>query len=91
MTGEAHWFVLVAVMGGAVGFFFLVWFGAKSDFILRQRCSFTCPENKESVTCTTTTDVRTGDATDVKRCSAWPWPWSRCGKPCLKGLNDRTL
>ncbi len=92
MTGEAHWFEVVLIVGGGVAIASYVWFTARAESLaLRPRMNFTCPVMRTRVSATLVQDLRNDHYDDIKRCSGWRHFWSPCEKTCLVGLNDGSI
>lgn len=86
MTGQAHWFVPVAVLVGAAGVIaFVVGMGRAGGFFLSTRDRIVCPFKGRIVDLTLVEDVRSGKWVDVTRCSAWGR--QKCARGCLSPLN----
>jgi hypothetical protein len=92
MTGEAHWFELLLIVGGGAAIVGCVWFMARvGSLALRQRVHFVCPVTRTQVGATLLQDLPSDQFVDVKRCSGWRHFWRPCEKSCLTGLNDGTI
>jgi hypothetical protein len=86
MTGQAHWFVPVAVLVGAAAVVALVvGLGNVKGYFLRVRDRIVCPVKGRIVDVTLVEDVRTGKWVEVTRCSAWGR--TQCSRACLPPLN----
>ena len=86
MTGQAHWFVPVAVLVGGAGVVALVvGLGHVKGYLLRVRDRIVCPVKGRIVDVTLVEDVRTGKWVEVTRCSAWER--GPCARACLPPLN----
>lgn len=92
MTGEAHWLDVLLMIAGGGAIVVYIWLAARTkSFLLRDREHFVCPVTRLGVDATLTEDVRTGELTDVARCSGWRHPWRPCSKSCLDPLNRGEL
>ena len=66
MTGEAHWFEVVLIVGGGAAIVAYVWYASRLESLaLRQRLNFTCPVMRTRVGATLLQDLPSDQFTDV--------------------------
>jgi hypothetical protein len=83
---SAEWLGLKVGVAAAVGVATLVRMGFRGGQLRQtQRWSFTCPELQEHVEGRLVQDVRTGQYTGVRACSAMDQ--ITCGQECVRRLN----
>ena len=89
MTGEAHWFEVLLIVGGGFAIVAYIWYASRIESLaLRQKRNFTCPVMRAPVHATLVEDLPSEQFTDIKRCSGWRHFWRPCSKSCLGGIND---
>ena len=95
MAGQAHWLTFAFIAGGAVALLLMLWLqtraskaGRGKHYLSRQT---ECPKRHVMVDATFIQDNKTGEISDVVRCTAFKDPEHvTCDGYCADELNQLT-